>query len=70
MGSLDRGAAEKRPDNQDAVSRETHVLSTRDHLSRFGLPPNKRLEPTPPFSRGRIVFVNTRVLRRGSAAGR
>jgi len=32
--------------------------------------PNKRLEPAPPFSRGRIVFVNTRMLRRGSAAGR
>jgi len=32
--------------------------------------PNKRLEPAPPFSNGRIVFVNTRMLRRGSAAGR
>jgi hypothetical protein len=32
--------------------------------------PNKRLEPAPPFSNGRIVFVNTRAVRRGSAAGR
>jgi len=33
-------------------------------------PSNKRLEPTPPSSSGRIVLVNTPVQRRGSAAGR
>jgi len=41
-----------------------------DTHANVSAPSNKRLEPAPPFSDGRIVFVNSRALRRGSAAGR
>ena len=46
------------------------IIPEGDENRRVELPPNKRLEPTPPLFSGRMVFVNTRAVRRGSAAGR